>query len=68
MSNQSQNQISDVQEILSSTDSGRILNNLVPDFKYSIKLTPSTSNGTLPSSPIYSITTLMPSKYLFIFI
>ncbi|XP_060872332.1 LOW QUALITY PROTEIN: uncharacterized protein LOC132946372 [Metopolophium dirhodum] len=59
MSNQSQNQISDVQEILSSTDSGRILNNLIPGFKYNIKLTPSTSNGTLPSSPIYSITTLM---------
>ncbi|KAL4085361.1 hypothetical protein QTP88_027220 [Uroleucon formosanum] len=59
MSNQSQNQISDVQEILSSADSGHVIDNLLPDFKYYIKLTPSTSNGTLPSSPIYSITTLM---------
>ncbi|XP_008186132.1 uncharacterized protein LOC100169299 [Acyrthosiphon pisum] len=59
MSNQSQNQISDVQEILSSTDSGHVLDNLLPGFKYNIKLTPSTSNGTMPSSPIYSITTLM---------
>ncbi|XP_008188160.2 uncharacterized protein LOC100568743 [Acyrthosiphon pisum] len=60
MSNQSHNQISDVQElILSSTDSGHVLDNLLPGFKYNIKLTPSTSNGTLPSSPIYSITTLM---------
>jgi len=68
MSNQSQNQISDVQEIISSTDSGHVLDNLLPGFKYNIKLTPSTSNGTLSSSPIYSITTLMTSKYLFIFI
>ncbi|XP_060872331.1 uncharacterized protein LOC132946371 [Metopolophium dirhodum] len=59
MSNKSQDQISDVQEILSSTDSGHVLDNLLPGFKYSIKLTPSTSNGTLPTSPIYSITTLM---------
>ncbi|CAI6354595.1 unnamed protein product [Macrosiphum euphorbiae] len=59
MSNKSQDQISDVQEILSNTDSGHILDNLLPGFKYSIKLTPSTSNGALPSSPIYSITTLM---------
>eukprot|EP00102_Acyrthosiphon_pisum_P025257 XP_016662467.1 PREDICTED: uncharacterized protein LOC100570133 [Acyrthosiphon pisum] len=59
MSNKSQDQISDVQEILSSTDSGHVLDNLLPAFKYSIKLTPSTSNGTLPSSAIYSITTLM---------
>ncbi|XP_001948568.2 uncharacterized protein LOC100163240 [Acyrthosiphon pisum] len=60
MSNQLQNQISDVQElILSSTDSGHVLDNLLPGFKYNIKLTPSTSNGTMPSSPIYSITTLM---------
>jgi len=66
MSNKSQDQISDVQEIVSNTDSGHILDNLLPGFKYSIKLTPSTSNGTLPSSPIYSITTLMTSKYLFI--
>ncbi|XP_029345320.1 neural cell adhesion molecule L1 isoform X2 [Acyrthosiphon pisum] len=59
MSNQSQNQVSDVQEILSSKDSGHFWNNLVSGFKYNIKLTPSTSNGTLPSSPIYSITTPM---------
>ncbi|CAI6359203.1 unnamed protein product [Macrosiphum euphorbiae] len=58
-SNQSKNQLSEVQEILSSTDNGHFLNNLVSGFKYNIKLTPSTSNGTLPSSPIYSITTLM---------
>ncbi|CAI6352820.1 unnamed protein product [Macrosiphum euphorbiae] len=60
MSNQSQKQKSDEQElILPSTDSGHVLDNLLPGFKYNIKLTPSTSNGTLPSSPIYSITTLM---------
>ncbi|XP_060872815.1 uncharacterized protein LOC132946770 [Metopolophium dirhodum] len=59
MSNQSQNQISDVQQILSSTDSGHVLDNLLPGFKYNIKLTPLTINGTLPSSPIYSITTVI---------
>ncbi|XP_060843558.1 uncharacterized protein LOC132923516 isoform X2 [Rhopalosiphum padi] len=59
MSNQSQNQISDVHEILSNTESGHFLDNLLPGFQYNIKLTPSTSNGTLPSSPIYSFTTLM---------
>jgi len=68
MSNQSQNQISDIQEIiLSSTDSGHFLDDLLPGFKYNIKLTPSTNNGILPSSPIYSFTTLITSKYLFIF-
>ncbi|KAE9526207.1 hypothetical protein AGLY_013838 [Aphis glycines] len=59
MSNQSQNQISDVQEIISSTESGHFLDNLLPGYQYNIKLTPSTSNRTLPSSPLYSFTTLM---------
>jgi len=67
MSNQSQNRISDVQEILPNTDSGHFLDDLLPGFQYSIKLTPSTSNGTLPSSPIYSFTTLITSTTLFIF-
>jgi len=66
MSNQTQNQISDVQEIISSTESGHFLDNLLPGYQYNIKLTPSTSNRTLPSSPLYSFTTLMSSKYLFI--
>jgi len=66
MSNQSQNQITDVEKILLSTDSGHFLDNLLPGFQYNIKLTPSTSNGTLPSSPVYSITTLMTSKYFFL--
>ncbi|XP_060854158.1 tenascin-like isoform X2 [Rhopalosiphum padi] len=58
-SSRSQNQITDVQEILSSTESGHFLDNLLPGFQYNIKLTPSTINGTLPSSPMYSFTTLM---------
>jgi endothelial-specific receptor tyrosine kinase len=64
---QSQDQITDIQEILSSTESGHFLDNLLPGFQYNIKLTPSTSNGTLPSSPMYSFTTLISSKYFFIF-
>ncbi|XP_060843561.1 uncharacterized protein LOC132923516 isoform X3 [Rhopalosiphum padi] len=59
MSIQSQDQITDIQEILSSTESGHFLDNLLPGFQYNIKLTPSTSNGALPSSPMYSFTTLI---------
>ncbi|XP_029345336.1 uncharacterized protein LOC100160785 isoform X4 [Acyrthosiphon pisum] len=59
VSNQAQNKKFLVKEIVSSTDSGHVLDNLLLGVKYNIKLTPSTSNGTLPSSPLYSISTLM---------
>lgn len=58
MSNQSHNQIYDAQEILVSSETGHSIDGLLPDFPYDIKLTPKTIMGPLPSSPVYSITTL----------
>lgn len=66
MFNKSGNQITDTQEILSSSDSSHFIDNLLPGFQYNIKLTPMSVKGPLPSSPMYSITTLTQSKYLII--
>lgn len=68
MANQSQNQITDIQEIVSRSDSGHLIDNLLPGLQYNIILTPKTDYGPLHSSPTYTITTLIKGKYVFIYI
>jgi len=67
MFNRTQNQMSGVEEIKSSSDSGHLIENLFPGYNYSISLTPKTNKGPLNSSHIYSFTPLITSKYYIVF-
>lgn len=60
---QSQNEMSSVQEIISSTDSGHVIDYLYPGNQYNISMTPKTSNGYLQSSSIYSFNPSISGKY-----
>lgn len=68
MANQSQNQITDIQEIVSRSDNGHFIDDLLPGLQYNLKLTPKTDYGPLQSSPTYTITTLIKGKYVIIYI
>lgn len=64
--NQSQNQMTGIEEIKSSSNySGISIGNLYPGYNYSISLTPKTNKGLLISSPTYSFTPLITSNLLF---
>lgn len=51
------------QEIISTTNNGHYLNDLLPSIEYKIKLTAKTSNGLLETSPIYIAIPLMEGKF-----
>lgn len=65
MPNRPQNNITDMQQIISSSNNGHNINDLLPGYQYNIKLTPITSNGPLKPSSIFTFTTLRNGKYLF---
>lgn len=56
--NQSQNQISGVQKIISYSISGHFIYDLIPGYQYNIQLILNTTQGKLFPSPIYSATPL----------
>ncbi|VVC38854.1 Fibronectin type III,EGF-like, conserved site,Immunoglobulin-like fold,EGF-like domain [Cinara cedri] len=60
--NQSKNGISDIQEILSSSDSGHVINDLYPGYRYTVSMTPKTSLGSLQPSSTYSFSPFMPES------
>lgn len=62
LSNQSYSTVNYVQEIIANSNSGHLIDNLLPSFQYDIKLTPKTIKGPLVSSPTYSFTTLTKGK------
>lgn len=68
--NQSLNKIAGVQEIVSSSDGGHIIDNLIPGYQYTIVLTPKTNQGSLLSSPPYKASPLLLStgKYFVVFL
>lgn len=66
MPGQLQNNITDIQKIVSSSNSGHQINNLLSGYQYNIQLTPTTVNGPLMASPIFAFTTLRNGKYLFL--
>lgn len=57
--NQSKNQVTGIEEIKSSSNSGHSIEDLYPGYNYSIFLTPKTNRGLLISSPTYSFTPLI---------
>ncbi|XP_025196649.1 uncharacterized protein LOC112595599 [Melanaphis sacchari] len=60
--NQSQNQISGVQKIVSNSTSGHNINNLIPGYQYDIQIILNTTEG-LFSSPIYSVAPLTGNEF-----
>lgn len=64
--NQLHNKISGIQKIITHSNSGHLIDDLYPGYKYSVTLTPKTIKGSLNSSPVYSFTPLITGKYLVI--
>lgn len=59
------NEIAESYLIHPNSENNYVINDLIPGYQYSVKLTPWTSMGALKSSPINTITSMIMGKFIY---